>query len=220
MRKQQNLTTQQLAEVCASWPMTVEEKTLSPLATYVMLLMRWNKVMNLVGARHWQECMTNLIVDSFHLAEFIRQLPLETSEDFHCLDLGAGAGLPGIPLRMLWQEGQYHLIEVREKRALFLSNVLAQVPLPRTQVFRGRAEEFFEQAKAPAQMIVSRAFMPWEQMLALVAPALADDGRVIFLTLDKAPQALLEELGWKVEKEYGYKVHGQKRFFWSVQKAR
>ncbi len=218
MKKQIPLTWQQLAQVSASWPMTLTQQSLEPLASYLMLLMRWNKVMNLVGARHWQECMTNLIVDSFHLAEFLRSLPLETSDDFHTLDLGAGAGLPGIPLRMVWQEGQYHLIEVREKRALFLSNVLAQIPLPRTHVFRGRAEDFFAEAKQPAHMIVSRAFMPWAQMLELVSPALIDQGRVIFLTLEPAPQEAIQELGFKVEAEYKYKVHGDLRYFWSVQK--
>ncbi len=218
MRKQVPLTWQQLAEVSTSWPIKLKQQELEPLAVYLSLLMRWNKVMNLVGARHWHECMTNLIVDSFHLAKFLRSLPLEMTDDFQTLDLGAGAGLPGIPLRMAWQEGQYHLIEVREKRALFLGNVLAQIPLPGTQVFRGRVEEFFAKAQKPAQMIVSRAFMPWAQMLELVEPALAPEGRVIFLTLEPAPQQALQELGWRVEKEYSYKVHGDKRYFWSVQR--
>ncbi len=220
MKKQVSLTWQQLAEVSSSWPLSLQQGTLEPLASYLSLLMRWNKVMNLVGARHWHECMTNLMVDSFHLAKFLQSLPLETSEDFHTLDLGAGAGLPGIPLRMVWQEGQYHLIEVREKRALFLSNVLAQIPLPNTHVFRGRAEDFFEQATTPAQMIVSRAFMPWAQMLELIEPALAEDGRVIFLTLEPAPEQSFQELSWCVEKQYTYKVHGDKRYFWSVRKKK
>ncbi len=223
MRKQLQLTPQLLAEVCASWPVKVQEQTLEPLAQYLTLLMRWNKVMNLVGARHWQECMTNLMVDSFHLAKFLQTLPLSATEEFQTLDLGAGAGLPGIPLRMVWQEGSYHLIEVREKRALFMGNVLAQVPLPRTYVFRGRVEEFFakeqEEGKAGADMIVSRAFMPWAQMLDLVGPALKAQGRVVFLTLEPAPKALLQEIGWQAEAEYAYKVHGDKRYFWSVQRV-
>ncbi len=223
MSKQVQLTPKLLAEVCASWPLTVDAQVLEPLAKYLMLLMRWNKVMNLVGARHWQECMSNLMVDSFHLAEFLRSLPLPVSENFQTLDLGAGAGLPGIPLRMLWQEGTYHLIEVREKRALFMGNALAQVPLPRTHVFRGRVEDFFAEAEAQGQtgadMIVSRAFMPWAQMLELVAPALKNDGRVIFLTLESAPLAHMQELGWRVESQYSYKVHGDTRYFWAVQKA-
>ncbi len=219
MSKHIQLTTKHIDDVCSSWPVSVAQEAKAPLVEYLMLLMRWNKVMNLVGARHWQECLTNLIIDSFYLSDFLRSLALPTSESFQTLDLGAGAGLPGIPLRMAWQDGEYHLIEVREKRALFLGNVLAQIPLPRTHVFRGRVEEFFAKAQKPADMIVSRAFMPWAQMLELVAPALAVDGRVIFLTLEPAPQAALQELGWQVEAEFSYTVHGDKRFFWSVKKA-
>ncbi len=219
MSKQLQLTTQHIDEVCASWSVSVPQEAKGVLVEYLTLLMRWNKVMNLVGARHWQECLSNLMVDSFHLAVFLRSLPLTATEDFQTLDLGAGAGLPGIPLRMAWQEGTYHLIEVREKRALFLGNVLAQIPLPRTHVFRGRAEDFFDKASAPADMIVSRAFMPWEQMLHLVAPALSATGRCIFLTLEPAPKAAIQALGWQVEAEYTYKVHGDTRYFWSIQKS-
>ncbi len=221
MSKIKTITPEQLAELSAAWSVPAalkNTKVLTPMAAYLTMLMRWNKVMNLVGARHWQECMTNLMVDSFYLAAFLNKLPLPLSDEFQTLDLGAGAGLPGIPLRMMWQEGQYHLIEVREKRALFLSNVLAQTPLPNTHVFRGRAEDFFAEASQPAHMIVSRAFMPWAQMLELVAPALAEQGRIIFLTLEPAPKAELEALGWQAEAEYSYKVHGDKRYFWSVQK--
>ena len=220
------ITSKDIANLCGTWPIAVDENIFPSISTYVNLLMRWNKVMNLVGARHWQECMDNLIIDSFYLAEFIKTLPLNIDHDFKTLDLGAGAGLPGIVLRMLWQEGSYDLIEVREKRALFLSNVLAQVPLINTSVFRGRVEDYFTQTSSSADMIVSRAFMPWEQILNLVIPssasistsnnALKHGGRVLFLTLKPMPTKELSNLGWHGEAEYAYNVQGAKRYFWSV----
>ena len=117
--------------------------------------------MNLVGTRTAEDTFFTLVVDSLHLGRFLRE-DVEYSAAPCCWDLGSGAGLPGLPLRMIWQEGDYWLVEAREKRALFLSTVLAKYPLPGTHVFRGRAEAFMAGPPArTADLIVSRAFMPW-----------------------------------------------------------
>lgn len=105
------------------------EETLHPLAGYLGLLMQWNKVMNLVGTRTAEDTFFTLVVDSLHLGRFLRE-DVKCSAAPCCWDLGSGAGLPGIPLRMIWQEGDYWMVEAREKRALFLSTVLAQYPCP------------------------------------------------------------------------------------------
>ena len=137
------------------------EETLPPLAGYLGLLIQWNRVMNLVGTRTAEDTFFTLVVDSLHLGLFLRE-DVEYSTAPCCWDLGSGAGLPGLPLRMIWQEGDYWMVEAREKRALFLSTVLAKYPLPGTHVFRGRAEAFMAGPPArTADLIVSRAFMPW-----------------------------------------------------------
>ena len=104
------------------------EETLPPLAGYLGLLIQWNRVMNLVGTRTAEDTFFTLVVDSLHLGRFLRE-DVEYSAAPCCWDLGSGAGLPGLPLRMIWQEGDYWMVEAREKRALFLSTVLAQYPL-------------------------------------------------------------------------------------------
>lgn len=105
------------------------EETLPPLAGYLGLLIQWNRVMNLVGTRAAEDTFFTLVVDSLHLGRFLRE-DVEYSAAPCCWDLGSGAGLPGLPLRMIWQEGDYWMVEAREKRALFLSTVLAKYPLP------------------------------------------------------------------------------------------
>ena len=148
-----------LAQCAREAGVTVPGAVLPGLADYLQLLCRWNRAMNLVGARHWRDAMQRLVADSFHLADFLDGLPLP--EEPLCWDLGSGAGLPAIPLRMVWRRGTCWLVEAREKRALFLSTVLARVPLPGTRVFRGRVEHFFPQQARKADCITSRAFMPW-----------------------------------------------------------
>lgn len=203
---------------CAQLGCAVPEEALAPLATYLELLTQWNRAMNLVGTRRWQDTLRLLLADSFHLAHFLRSLPLPM--DLHTWDLGAGAGLPGIPLRMVWTEGHYFLVEAREKRTLFLSTVLAHLPLPATEIFCGRAEDFFVRAPQPAHLVVSRAFMPWAQVLELVQPhvqqpsAQTEGGRVVLLTLEEAPAKAPQ--GWTVEASHSYTVDAGVRHFWAL----
>lgn len=157
--------------------------------------------MNLVGARDWREALSNLVGDSIHLADFLARLPLPA--DPLCWDLGSGAGLPGIPLRMIWQSGDYWLVEAREKRALFLAQTLQALGLPRTHVHRGRAEAFFAGQERGADCVISRAFMPPRPLLDLLAPRLAPGGLVILLLNaadDELPPA------WEPAAEQSYVV--------------
>lgn len=156
------------------------------LAKYSSLLLKWNKRMNLSGARS-QEELEDLFEDSFALADFLKTIFPSPSADFSAWDLGAGAGLPGIPLRAVWMEGNYWLVESRQKRALFLENALAALNLPRTRVFNGRAEKFFTAINRKADCIISRAFMPQDKLLCFCAPHLAPSGVIIIMSGEDGP---------------------------------
>ena len=190
------------------------DKALAGLGAYLAQLMKWNKVMNLVGTASWEKTLDTLVIDSFHLAGFLPSLGLRP--DPVTYDLGAGAGLPGIPLRLVWRDGAYTLVEAREKRALFMRTVLAAVDAGQTGVFHGRAEDFFLQT-GPADLIVSRAFMPWQDMLAFVATALAPGGRVVFLTLAPAPGTI--PAPWSLVAQKAYDTAGTTRHFWCFSRS-
>lgn len=183
---------------------------ISGLALYLGQLMKWNKAMNLVGANSWEETVETLIADSFHLEVFLRSLPLAPNPEV--FDLGAGAGLPGIPLRLVWHEGNYTLVEAREKRALFMRTTLASLALERTEVFQGRAEAFFQKS-GKADCIISRAFMPWRDLLAFIENALSPDGLVIFLTLEPAPEGI--PAPWRLAAQTDYAIRDARRHFWA-----
>ena len=211
------ISPQKVQEFCTAAGCPLPEDVCPRVQEYLELLMRWNKVMNLVGARSWRDALENLLMDSFHLANFLEQLSLPT--DARSWDLGAGAGLPGIPLRMVWTTGQYTMVEAREKRALFLSTVAARLGLVRTDVFRGRAEAFFAEADRPADVVVSRAFLPWREVLALITPAVAPDAVAVFLTLEPLPQAQELPAGWCGAAEKEYRVGGDVRYFWVLRRC-
>ena len=206
----------ELTAACRALHCPMPEDLLVPLGEYLSLLMRWNRVMNLVGAKNWSEAL-RLAADSFFLARFLEGLPLPAQP--LTWDLGAGAGLPGIPLRMVWQAGEYHMVEAREKRAIFLSTVLARLTLPRTLAACERAEHFFARMiaqKRLADCILSRAFMPWENLLPFVADSLAPGGFVCIAANCLPPRTFPGH--WTLAAEYPYELDGAQRFFWALQK--
>lgn len=129
------------------------------LAAYLGLLESWNRKTNLVGPRAWPEMLSELVADSWHLADLLASLGLP--DDCVTFDFGAGAGIPGLPLRVFWKTGRYVMIEPRAKRAGFLRQCAAMMRLKDTEVFEGRAEDVREKA----DVCLSRAFQPWREFL-------------------------------------------------------
>ena len=199
----------ELAALAGDLGFSLTPEAVAGLSVYLGMLMQWNRAMNLVGTGGWRETFLTLVADSLHLAGFLDRLDLPAWP--RCWDLGAGAGLPGIPLRCVWQKGDYWLVDSREKRTLFLSAVLARHPLPGTRVFRGRVEKFL--AGPPprcADLIVSRAFMPPEQVLALVRSHLTREGLALLLLHALPPKAFP---GWKLMAHHEYSVEQAPRCF-------
>jgi len=189
------------------------------LAAYLDQLVKWNRKMNLVGKSDWVAVFDALVVDSLYLADYLAGLGLPDAP--LTLDLGAGAGLPGIPLRALWRAGDYVLVEVREKRALFMRSAVGRLGLPGTTVFHGRAEDAVDAPGGTdgrrADLVLSRAFMPWRELLGLVRPLLADGGVLVVLSNDPPPGELPE--GWRAGQSKAYPAAGTTRYFWSLSPA-
>jgi 16S rRNA (guanine527-N7)-methyltransferase len=176
------------------------------LAVYLNLLVKWNSRMNLVGPSTWLEILETLIQDSWHLADLLQTLDPQPAKT---LDLGAGAGLPGIPLRVFWDAGEYLLVEPRQKRAIFMEQAVANMGLPRTRVSCRRMEALPHEWLG-ADLVVSRAFMPWRKLLVAVRGLLGPDGRVLVMD-NEEPDADAD--GYVRTLVRDYEVAGKKRWF-------
>jgi 16S rRNA (guanine527-N7)-methyltransferase len=102
---------------------------------YLKLLKKWQKVQRLIGSTDSEWIVENLFLDSLL---FLRVLPREIES---IADLGSGAGLPGIPIKIARPDIAVALIESRERRVSFLSTVLRELGLQGIRVLNGRAEE-------------------------------------------------------------------------------
>ena len=128
--------------------LTLPEATCSKLLEYLALLQKWNKVHNLTAVREPEEMVTLHLLDSLSVMPHIKGERL--------LDVGSGAGLPGIPLALCMPHLQVTVLDSSHKKTSFMRQAKAELGITNLEVVRGRAEAY-----RPSQlfdMVISRAF--------------------------------------------------------------
>ena len=189
------------------------------LAGYLALLGRWSSKVNLVGPSDWREILATLVADSWHVADFLAGpaavfLP-PAGETVLGLDFGAGAGLPGIPLRAFCNRGDYVLLEARQKRSIFLGEAVARLGLAGLSVAEGRVEATVPPilAARPGGFVLclSRAFAPWPLFLGICRELVRRPMAVLTMTGSPTPAAETP-LHFAVAATGSYVVAGKTRY--------
>jgi 16S rRNA (guanine527-N7)-methyltransferase len=143
----------------------VSRETLERLRLYVSLLERWTKSINLVSAESMNDVWRRHILDS---AQLLDLMPKPTTSPSTVLDLGSGAGLPGLVLAILGA-GHVHLVEADQRKAAFLREA-ARVTQSTVVIHDRRTEEL---AAFPVDVVTARALAPLQHLLGYAAPFLA-----------------------------------------------
>ena len=132
----------------------LSDEQLEQFLTYYEMLIEKNKVMNLTAITDFDEVLEKHFEDSLSL---IQAVDLEKSQAV--IDLGTGAGFPGIPLKIAFPNLQITLADSLNKRILFLNDVIQKLELERIETVHGRAEDLAKNAKYREQfdLCVSRA---------------------------------------------------------------
>ncbi len=182
------------------------------LVVYLELLLKWNRVMNLVGRNDWRVVLNDLVVDSFFLDSFLSGI-FQAKDDATMFDLGAGAGLPGIPLRLVWKYGTFYLVESRTKRAVFMNQAIVAMNLENTFVLNCRVQDVSPEL-LPASLVISRAFMPWPQLLPLAEAMLASNGVLVIMSSRDYQEQDLP--GFHLMDVMQYQANRKTRYFWAL----
>jgi len=136
------------------------------LLDYLALLEKWNKVHNLTAVRDPNDMVTLHLLDSLSVLPHIKSGRL--------LDVGSGAGLPGIPLAIVRPDLQVTVMDSNHKKASFMRQAKATLALPNLEVVCGRVEEF--QPEHKFDMVISRAFSDIAEFMRLTAHLCAEGG--------------------------------------------
>lgn len=137
------------------------------LLDYVALLNKWNKVHNLTAVRDPEEMVTLHLLDSLALLPHVQAQRL--------LDVGSGAGLPGIPLAICLPDLQVTVMDSSQKKASFMRQAKAELGLQNLEVVCGRVEDY--RPEAPFDVITSRAFSELALFVKLTRHLGTEDGQ-------------------------------------------
>ena len=144
----------------------LDDNKLFLLEKYQNLTLEMNKVMNLTGNDTPEEFATKNVLDSLLLVKYLNF----DIKGKNIVDIGSGAGLPGIPLAIYFPETKFYLLEPIKKRCNFLNKVVEELSLKNVVVINGRAEELVKEKRSFFDVATARAVSSLNILLELSMP--------------------------------------------------
>jgi 16S rRNA (guanine527-N7)-methyltransferase len=161
----------ELQSCLAKVKFSITPEAQNQLLQYVDLLIKWNRAYNLTAIRDPKDILTKHILDSLSIAPHVTGTRL--------LDIGSGAGLPGIPLAILNPDLPITLLDSNGKKTRFLTQVKASLNLHNVTIIQSRVEAY--QPSFHFDCIVSRAFATMSETLSWAQHLCSPKGMFVFM---------------------------------------
>jgi 16S rRNA (guanine527-N7)-methyltransferase len=182
---------QRLASGAATLGLNLSEKALLQFETLVSELQRWGKRINLTSVLESDEIVKTHLLDSLAAAPHL--------VGDQILDIGTGAGFPGLPLAIINPQRQFTLLDGNGKKINFVNHMIATLGLSNAIAIKARAEDY---APAnPFDTVIARALATVPRLVEISAHLVREDGQLLALK-GKHPAAELEDLTASPEWEY------------------
>lgn len=186
----------------------VDSSCLPFFSTYLSELKKWNKAINLTAIHDDQEVLVKHFIDSVAGVKVI-----ENMDKCELLDIGAGAGFPGLPLKFVLPQIELELLEPSEKKGAFLRYVAGSLGLRDVTVVPSKLEQYSRRpTRRLFDYIVVRAFKI-DESGQMVADLLKPAGKVILYRAERVPRgfslgglALVQEVEYELPSGYGHRV--------------
>lgn len=194
---------------CSDLGISLSDKQIEQFLNYYELLVEWNSFMNLTAITDFDEVILKHFVDSISLCKYISFQHGDT-----LIDIGTGAGFPGIPIKILCPDCKITLLDSLNKRINFLNTVIEQLHLTDIITIHGRAEDIAKtkEHRENYNYAISRAVANLSTLSELCIPFVKQNGYFISYKSEKGNEELLEAknaieiLGGSVDKQISYQL--------------
>lgn len=154
--------------------MSLSKEQLGQFYKYMNILLEWNKVMNLTAITKPEEIILKHFIDSLTILKYIEKKD-------KIIDVGTGAGFPGIPIKIAFPETTILLLDSLNKRIKFLNEVISDLNLSNIETIHGRAEDYGRDKKYREMydIALARAVAPLNTLLEYLMPFIKKGGKCI-----------------------------------------
>ena len=166
----------------------VTDEMIVKFQKYLDLLMEWNQKINLTALKTEEEIIEKHFYDSLLMAEEIK------FDDQSLLDVGTGAGFPGIPLKIVFEDLFVTLLEPTLKRVNFLDIVIKELGLKKIVTVNKRAEDYVKDARSYYDLVTARAVSRLNMLLELCMPLVKVDGLFLAMKGSKGEEEIQESI--------------------------
>ena len=163
---------ERIKEYALEMNINISNEQIEKFYNYMQLLLDWNKKINLTAIIEPKEIILKHFIDSLTILKYIEK-------GSKVIDVGTGAGFPGIPLKIMRDDIEITLLDSLNKRINFLKEVIKQLELTKIQAIHGRAEEFGKKKRESFDIVTSRAVANLSTLSEYLVPLAKIGGKCI-----------------------------------------
>ncbi len=201
-------------------PLNLSNEIIDKFARYYEIICDFNSHTNITRITSKEDFWNKHIIDSL--------LPFEDEieDGYRIVDVGSGAGFPGIPLGMKYPNIEVTLVESNSKKVAFLNSVITDLELNNIKVLNIRAEEITKDIRETFDIATARAVAQTNVLVELLAPYIKTNGRLFLLKGPKVFEELQElkngykKLGLKTDSQKTFKIEEQERIILIFKKTK
>jgi len=168
----------------------IPSATVDRLLQYLELIQKWNRVYNLTALKDSGQMLSHHILDSLSIIPYVKGNTI--------LDIGSGAGLPGIPLSLVFTERHIVMLDGNAKKTRFIQQAITELGLKNAESVHSRVEDYT--ASEGFDTVVSRAFSSLSDFVRMALPLMKDSGQLLAMK-GRYPAQELEDLPTEIRTE-------------------
>lgn len=167
-----------LKDICNSINIEITDSQIDQFNRYYEMFVEKNKVMNLTAITEINDVIVKHFVDSIAVIPYLKDMGIELNNDLRIIDIGTGAGFPGLPLKIMIPDAEFTLLDSLNKRVGFLNEVISELNLKQINAVHGRAEDLAadKMYREKYNLCISRAVANLSTLSEYCLPFVKKDG--------------------------------------------